>query len=415
MTFDLLLQAIRVHWRVVVSSGLLAIVAGSLFLLLQKPTYSAESSVVVASRYGSSSSELFQGASYSQIAAQNLSELVQTPTVLDVAARKVGVSNSHVLADRVTAVVPDGRAVIQLRATGTTAQDAVDLVNGVAAGLQRALLAVQPSGSSPVQNVILSDVDPAQDAVYLSPSPIIVILGAAAFGLILGYSIAVLLLSGAPRLMRGSGASSLEIGAGAGVDVAVIPRGRATPVDPDGWSFAALRLLALGRREETPVSAIVIRGVGVAPGERTAGLESALRSLGPTYGLHLPSSSLPSDAPRRRQSYSSPGKHEVPGGRPTRVARSSAPEARAPKVVEADALQTSSRSLVDSTERQRPANFFLDYAQASGPDLPSYLRTEAPSMVIFIGAANRTRVSDARSIVELCALVGVGHCAIVIA
>lgn len=152
----------RRNWLVIVSMLLLGIVAGGVFSLLQKPTYTSETELFVAIQNSGSVQELQQGNTFTQARVQSYVKAATTPVVLQPAIDSLGLSvRPQDLAERVTASADLNTVLIKVKASDSSAVQAAALAKAIGNSLIDAVARLETTGPGEVSPVRLSVITPA--------------------------------------------------------------------------------------------------------------------------------------------------------------------------------------------------------------------------------------------------------------
>lgn len=184
---------VRRRWVVVIAWGLLGVIAGSAFVLITPPEYSAGTEVFVATVGGDDSSELAQGSNFSQQQARNYSVVARREIVLDPVISALGLNTtSRELSRRVSASVPLNTSLISISVTDSTPERAAATANAVATSLANTVIRLVPrrsDGSSPVHLQVVQNA--AVPTAPASPNAPLVLAFAALGGLFAGVALIV--------------------------------------------------------------------------------------------------------------------------------------------------------------------------------------------------------------------------------
>ncbi|MET3811366.1 hypothetical protein [Arthrobacter sp. UYEF3] len=112
---------------------------------LSTPTYKGQSSLYITLQSNKSATDLNQGSTYVQSQMISFAELASTPVVLDAVISELQLNSTTAkLAGSVSATIPPNSAILQVTATNTSPQTAVDVANSVATHLGQLVTQLGP-------------------------------------------------------------------------------------------------------------------------------------------------------------------------------------------------------------------------------------------------------------------------------
>ncbi|HET9657911.1 MAG TPA: Wzz/FepE/Etk N-terminal domain-containing protein [Kineosporiaceae bacterium] len=196
------LRILRLRWRSVVSSTVLALAAALVYSLAAPPVYVAQSTVFLSVSVGQASGQLSRGFAYAQSLAVLYSRVASEPVVLDPVIKDLGLPlTAAQLSRSVVAQTPRDSVLIQIQVSQSDPRLAARIANSVAGQLTSAVDELLPKSATPATGsgripVRLTAVAPA--AVPTAPTSPRLGLNLA-FGLALGFA-----AGGALALLRDS-------------------------------------------------------------------------------------------------------------------------------------------------------------------------------------------------------------------
>lgn len=203
------LRILRLRWRTVAVSTLLAVVAALAYSLAAAPVYVAQSTVFLSVSVGQSSGQLSRGFAYAQNLAVLYSRVASEPVVLDPVIEDLGLTTTATQLSRsVVAQTPRDTVLIQIRVSQRDPRLAARIADSVAAQLTSAVDDLLPksttsetgSGRIPVR---LTTVAPASvPSAPTSPRLSLNLAFGLALGLVAGCVLALLRDSLSGRIDR---------------------------------------------------------------------------------------------------------------------------------------------------------------------------------------------------------------------
>ncbi|QTE28902.1 polysaccharide biosynthesis tyrosine autokinase [Pengzhenrongella sicca] len=156
------LHVLRLHWVTIAVMTVLGAGAWSGYAALQTPQYRAQTTVLVATAFGDSVSDLNQGSSFSERQAQTYAEVARSPLVLEPVIQKLGLdTTARALRGRVTAAVQASTALIDISVTDSSGQQAAGLADAVSVQLAAAVGQLSPPTVDDTQSVVVTVISPA--------------------------------------------------------------------------------------------------------------------------------------------------------------------------------------------------------------------------------------------------------------
>lgn len=188
------LKVIRDYWRSILATLFLVVAAVAGYTLTQTPTYTTTATVFITVESGDTAGELSQGASYAERQVQSYVQVVETASVLQPVIDELHLDRTPAsLADSISASSPNSTSLIDVTATSSSAAEATNLANAVAASLVVTVDELAPKGSDGVGLVSASVIDPATiPGTPSSPKPVTNLALAVILGLLLGFGQALL-------------------------------------------------------------------------------------------------------------------------------------------------------------------------------------------------------------------------------
>ncbi len=202
---------VRKRWALIAATGLVGLLAAAALTFTAAPTYTATASVYFSLPYGTSANDLYQGSNYTQNQILSFAELATTPEVLQPVIDKLGldVSPKALAGSVVVSATPD-TVIARITASSTSAKQAADVANAVAAQLGVAVRALSPKDANGKSTVDVATVGAAP--VPQSPSAPKKKRNLAAGlmgGLLLGAALAVVVELADTRLRRAADVTAI--------------------------------------------------------------------------------------------------------------------------------------------------------------------------------------------------------------
>lgn len=163
MSFAEYMKALRTHWFLILTLGVLGAVGAFLYAQRLPVLYSSQASVMVIPARGETTVELVQGSNYVQNLVQTYALLASSPVVLDPVIDDLGLAeDSYSLQRRVSVSAPINTVIIEITVTDLSPNGAQDIANGVAASLTTAVDALSPQGENGQTAVRVETIAPAR-------------------------------------------------------------------------------------------------------------------------------------------------------------------------------------------------------------------------------------------------------------
>ncbi len=172
---------VRFNWLILVAVTAIGAGFGALVASAQTPEYTARSEVFVAVNNGGTTSEIAEGAAYSQDQARNFAAVVTREVVLQGVIDRLDLDTDvSTLRGQVTATVPLNTSIITIAVVDTSSQRAAAVANGVSDALSREVPRLVPSSSSSSTPLSVQSVEQATPpAVPSAPrTNLLIVLGA---------------------------------------------------------------------------------------------------------------------------------------------------------------------------------------------------------------------------------------------
>jgi len=152
------------YWAVVVAATVIGAVAAFGLSQLATPTYSARSTLYFSIGYGTSGSDLNQGATYAQGQMLSFAELARTQRVLQpvVTSLELPMSASE-LASQVEVTTPANTAVLNITVSSGNPAEAAAIANSIADSLTQAVQGVAPRDADGKATVAVRTVETADE------------------------------------------------------------------------------------------------------------------------------------------------------------------------------------------------------------------------------------------------------------
>ena len=168
--------------------GFLGAAAGFGYASTLPVAYTSTSSVFVSAERGETSSELVQGATYTQNLVQSYVALATMPAVLSPVIDTLSLDVSpRALASSITVDAPINTVIIEIHATSASPEMSARIADAVASSLSRQAQALSPTGADNKPSIGMKLVAPAQVPLLPSaPNTRLITLTMAAAGLLIG-------------------------------------------------------------------------------------------------------------------------------------------------------------------------------------------------------------------------------------
>lgn len=193
MDFSDYLDLLRKFWLSIVVVTLAGVLAATGFCLLTKPTYTAQTAVLLSVRDSNGVSDLTVGATYATNQAQSFARLATTSAVLQpvIDGLSLGVSAAD-LAKSVTATVPTNTAIVNISVVNNDAARSAAIAQGVGEQLaaQAQQLLPRDAHGNPMANATVVSVA-AVPTVPTSPKVALNLALGALLGLLVGIGQAI--------------------------------------------------------------------------------------------------------------------------------------------------------------------------------------------------------------------------------
>lgn len=188
------LRIVRRYWRSATATVLLCVVVAAAVTLLQKPTYTASSTLFLAVESGDTAGELSQGATYAERQVKSFVSVATTAVVLEPVIAELSLDMTPgQLKDKLTVTSPTATSLIDISVTNGNPENAATIANAVADSLRRAVDDLAPAGATGAKLVSATAIDPAiAPATPTSPRPKVNLALGLVLGALLGVGQAVL-------------------------------------------------------------------------------------------------------------------------------------------------------------------------------------------------------------------------------
>lgn len=182
------LEVLRKRWLVIAVLGVLGGLAGLGLGFVTPAMYQSTSSVYVASQHGNTTSELLQGATFTQNLVESFAQLVTMPEVLDPVIDELGLDMSSTeLARSITVDNRLNTVIIDVTVADSSPERAASIAGAVTDSLARAVKELSPKDSSAMKTVA----PPTVPAYPFSPNTRFLAATGLILGLMLGGAYAV--------------------------------------------------------------------------------------------------------------------------------------------------------------------------------------------------------------------------------
>ena len=156
------LHVLRLHWVAIAILTVLGAGGSTALAAGQQPQYSAQSTVLVTTRFGDSVTDLNQGSSFAERQVQTYAEVARSPLVLEPVIQKLGLkSSASALRNRVSAVVQSSTALIDISVTDSTGQQAAGIADAISVELASTVSGLSPPTADGQPSVVVTVITPA--------------------------------------------------------------------------------------------------------------------------------------------------------------------------------------------------------------------------------------------------------------
>lgn len=188
------LSALRRSWVVLIALVFIGGLVGLGLSAVAKPTYTASAKIFFAPAFSLSSTDLNQGATYTQNQMLSFAELATSPIVLKQVISDQGLDiSTTALATTITASTPKNTAVLVLATAQATPKLAADIANAVASQLSTTVEALAPATATSRKAITATIVAPATaPSAPSSPNTQRNVLAGLIIGLVLGALVMIL-------------------------------------------------------------------------------------------------------------------------------------------------------------------------------------------------------------------------------
>ncbi len=154
------------RWVWLVVPVILTVGAAGAYSFSQPKTYTAKASSYYSIEFGSSASDLFQGANYTQLQLASFASLATQPIVLDAVIHDLSIpTTAEDLAKSVNVVASTDTVIVDVFVDAGTPQDAALIANAINVELGKVVSQLSPKnvkGDSTVQAVVVSTATPPE-------------------------------------------------------------------------------------------------------------------------------------------------------------------------------------------------------------------------------------------------------------
>lgn len=188
------LKMVRRFWRSIAAAVAAGLAAGVVACLMATPLYTATTSIFLTVDNSKTAGELAQGSTYAENQVRSYSEVVSKPYVLDPVINRLGLAcTADQLAQRVTARVPAGTAIIELSVLDEDPARSAAIADAIAEQMATTVTELSPTGSTDHASVRATIIARATPPTQWSSPKVLQDVGlGASIGLLLGLVQAVL-------------------------------------------------------------------------------------------------------------------------------------------------------------------------------------------------------------------------------
>lgn len=182
------LRILRRYWRSVLATFFVVLALAAGFTLLQRPTYTADSSIFLTVDSGSTAGELSNGAAYAERTVTSYVQVATTAMVLQPVIDELGLDTTvQELSKKLTVTSPASTQIITVAASDGDANQAARLSGAVARTLLATVDELSPAGPDGRRLVSATVIDEATPPTTpSSPRPVTNLALGALLGLALG-------------------------------------------------------------------------------------------------------------------------------------------------------------------------------------------------------------------------------------
>ena len=186
---------VRKRWSVIVSTIVIALFVGAIYVLFITPTYSSTARLFVSTESTTSTSDLLQGSNFTQQRVKSYADIANSPKVLDPVIRDLGLHEiAEDLPKRISSNVPLNTVIIEITVEDESPVRAAAITNRVSQSLIAAVAEIEQPGdgaSTPVKVTVIQEgqIPPFPD----NPKPLLDMVIALFGGLVLGLGVAILI------------------------------------------------------------------------------------------------------------------------------------------------------------------------------------------------------------------------------
>lgn len=189
MQFTQYLRTARKNWLVILVATLVGLALATTYSLTRTPLYQSVTTVFVSTQDASTPAELQQGSIFAQGRVKTYIELLNTPAVLGPVIHRLELATTpDQLARNIRATATLNSTLIDIYVVDTSAEQAAQIANSVAASLAAVVQGLEPEASDGTSRVQITQVRAAQpEPKPASPNtPINLSLGAI-IGIVSGF------------------------------------------------------------------------------------------------------------------------------------------------------------------------------------------------------------------------------------
>lgn len=156
------LTVLRRRWLTVLLLTMLGAGVAAGFSFLKAPVYSSQASVFFSIQFGTTASELVQGATYTQNSVTSFATLATKPIVLDAVIEDLGLNTTaDVMAENVVATAPLDTVIVEISVRDNSPEDAAAIAGAIADELSATVERLSPKDADGVASVQAEIVAPA--------------------------------------------------------------------------------------------------------------------------------------------------------------------------------------------------------------------------------------------------------------
>lgn len=187
------IRVARKRWRVIVASVVLTLLLAGIATLLTPARYESNTQVFVSTSGVTTAADLAAGTTFSQKQVKTYADLANTPMILDLVIRTLGLSqNAETLSESVTATVPPDTSLINIAVRDADPMMAANIANAITRQLTQTIPQLETVSRRQGSPVKATAVSLASAGEQVAPRPLRNLALGVILGLLLGLALALL-------------------------------------------------------------------------------------------------------------------------------------------------------------------------------------------------------------------------------